>query len=198
MDYIHTCCTALDNREVFTHTTTCHLPVDDACRPANRLAAQIVLQRASEFDYEQCVFPPTENGESGSRWRSFQSWKPDHVLIGHTRSYVPVHPGPTKTIECTVQRATKVKQIIVYRCGKMVAKAMIGPSSTALTCPPYFCSSSSLPGKYKQIREILAPLPDRRFDKSIVRVPYVSDYGTAYVDAYEQVRTRISCTALVR
>lgn len=42
-------------------------------------------------------------------------------------------------------------------------------------------------GKYKQIREILEPLPDRRFDGSIVRVPYVPDYGTAYVEAYEQV-----------
>ena len=42
-------------------------------------------------------------------------------------------------------------------------------------------------GKYKQIREILEPLPDRRFDSSIVRVPYVPDYGTAYVEAYEQV-----------
>lgn len=42
-------------------------------------------------------------------------------------------------------------------------------------------------GKYKQIREILEPLPDRRFDPSIVRVPYVSGFGTAYVDAYEQV-----------
>eukprot|EP00752_Nemacystus_decipiens_P011149 g9905.t1 len=41
-------------------------------------------------------------------------------------------------------------------------------------------------GKYKQIREILEPLPDRRFDPSIVRVPYVSGFGTAYVDAYEQ------------
>lgn len=44
-------------------------------------------------------------------------------------------------------------------------------------------------GKYKQIREILEPLPERRFDQSIVRVPYVKDYGTAYVDAYEQVCT---------
>lgn len=42
-------------------------------------------------------------------------------------------------------------------------------------------------GKYKQIREILEPLPDRRFDPSTVRVPYVSGFGTAYVDAYEQV-----------
>ncbi|CAM9283295.1 unnamed protein product, partial [Pylaiella littoralis] len=41
-------------------------------------------------------------------------------------------------------------------------------------------------GKYKQIREILEPLPDRRFDPSTIRVPYVSGFGTAYVDAYEQ------------
>ncbi|CAM9274089.1 unnamed protein product, partial [Hapterophycus canaliculatus] len=41
-------------------------------------------------------------------------------------------------------------------------------------------------GKFKQIREILEPLPDRRFDPSTVRVPYVSGFGTAYVDAYEQ------------
>ncbi|CBN77180.1 Response receiver [Ectocarpus siliculosus] len=41
-------------------------------------------------------------------------------------------------------------------------------------------------GKYKQIREILEPLPDRRFDTSTIRVPYVTGFGTAYVDAYEQ------------
>ncbi len=45
-------------------------------------------------------------------------------------------------------------------------------------------------GKYKQIREILEPLPERRFDPTTVRVPYVSGFGTAYVDAYEQVRRR--------
>lgn len=44
-------------------------------------------------------------------------------------------------------------------------------------------------GKYKQIREILDPLPERRFDPGIVRVPYVEDFGTAYLDAYEQVPT---------
>ncbi|CAM9154605.1 unnamed protein product [Discosporangium mesarthrocarpum] len=41
-------------------------------------------------------------------------------------------------------------------------------------------------GKYKKIREILEPLPIREFDKSIVRVPYVPEIGTAYVEAYEQ------------
>ncbi|CAN0141239.1 unnamed protein product, partial [Ectocarpus sp. 12 AP-2014] len=39
---------------------------------------------------------------------------------------------------------------------------------------------------YKQIREILEPLPDRRFDTSTIRVPYVTGFGTAYADAYEQ------------
>lgn len=47
-------------------------------------------------------------------------------------------------------------------------------------------------GKYRQAREILQSLPDRRFDDSIVRVPYVPDYGTAYVDAYEQVSPGIN------
>lgn len=49
-------------------------------------------------------------------------------------------------------------------------------------------------GKYKQIREILEPLPERRFDPSTVRVPYVSGFGTAYVEAYEQVIHAASCT----
>lgn len=52
-------------------------------------------------------------------------------------------------------------------------------------------------GKYKQIREILEPLPDRRFDPSTIRVPYVSGFGTAYVDAYEQVKHRKQLRSLV-
>lgn len=56
------------------------------------------------------------------------------------------------------------------------------------TCiSPTFHRAPIKKGKYKQIREILEPLPDRRFDVSTVRVPYVSGFGTAYVDAYEQV-----------
>lgn len=30
-------------------------------------------------------------------------------------------------------------------------------------------------------------LPNRRFDKSVIRVHYVAAQGTAYVDAYQQV-----------
>lgn len=56
------------------------------------------------------------------------------------------------------------------------------PTSTRRT------PESNRAGKYKQIREILEPLPDRRFDTSTIRVPYVTGFGTAYVDAYEQVR----------
>ena len=41
--------------------------------------------------------------------------------------------------------------------------------------------------KYKQIREIIKPLPNRGFDKSAVRAQYVADNGTVYVDVYEQV-----------
>lgn len=57
-------------------------------------------------------------------------------------------------------------------------------ASVVFTCAP--CRV----GKYKQIREILEPVPERRFDPSTIRVPYVSGFGTAYVDAYEQVRRR--------
>ena len=44
-----------------------------------------------------------------------------------------------------------------------------------------------LSGKYKHIREIARPLPNRRFGKSAVRVQYVADNGTVHVDAYEQI-----------
>lgn len=53
---------------------------------------------------------------------------------------------------------------------------------------------SNRAGKYKQIREILEPLPDRRFDTSTIRVQYVTGFGTAYVDAYEQVRYGLNAT----
>jgi len=41
-------------------------------------------------------------------------------------------------------------------------------------------------GKYKKIQDAVDPLQNRKFDPSLVRVPYVEDFGTAYVDAYER------------
>jgi len=40
--------------------------------------------------------------------------------------------------------------------------------------------------KLKKVKESLAlSLPSRRFDPHLVKAPYVEDFGTAYVDAYE-------------
>mmetsp|Transcript_25188 Transcript_25188/g.41645 ORF Transcript_25188/g.41645 Transcript_25188/m.41645 type:complete len:440 (-) Transcript_25188:324-1643(-) len=41
-------------------------------------------------------------------------------------------------------------------------------------------------GKFKKIAEALDPLPNRKFDPALVRVPYVEDFGTAYQEAYER------------
>jgi hypothetical protein len=40
--------------------------------------------------------------------------------------------------------------------------------------------------KYKKLKAALDPLPSKRFDPSLVRVPYVEDFGTAYIDGYEK------------
>ena len=41
-------------------------------------------------------------------------------------------------------------------------------------------------GKVSKLKDALANLPNKRFDPAIVKVPYVEDFGTAYVDAYER------------
>ncbi|KAH8051887.1 hypothetical protein JL721_11031 [Aureococcus anophagefferens] len=41
-------------------------------------------------------------------------------------------------------------------------------------------------GKAGRLKDALASLPNKRFDPSIVKVAYVEDFGTAYVDAYER------------
>ncbi|KAJ8602420.1 hypothetical protein CTAYLR_001223 [Chrysophaeum taylorii] len=41
-------------------------------------------------------------------------------------------------------------------------------------------------GKIKKLKEALRALPARRFDSSLVKVAYVEDFGTAYVDSYER------------
>jgi hypothetical protein len=40
-------------------------------------------------------------------------------------------------------------------------------------------------GKYKLLKQVLEQLPDRTFDKELVRAQYVQDVGTAYVAGYE-------------
>ncbi|CAM9463113.1 unnamed protein product [Chrysoparadoxa australica] len=41
-------------------------------------------------------------------------------------------------------------------------------------------------GKYKKLKEILEQLPNRLFEKSLVRVQYVADIGTSYQEGYEK------------
>ena len=40
--------------------------------------------------------------------------------------------------------------------------------------------------KVKKLKEALENVPNRRFDPSLVKVPFVPDFGTAYVDEYER------------
>lgn len=40
--------------------------------------------------------------------------------------------------------------------------------------------------KYKKLREAFDHLPNKRFDPQLVKAPYVEDFGTAYLDAYER------------
>ena len=37
-----------------------------------------------------------------------------------------------------------------------------------------------------QLKEALDQIPSKRFDKALVKAAYVEDFGTAYMDAYEQ------------
>jgi len=39
--------------------------------------------------------------------------------------------------------------------------------------------------KLKNLKEMLGEFPSKRFDPALVKAPYVEDFGTAYVDAYE-------------
>jgi len=39
--------------------------------------------------------------------------------------------------------------------------------------------------KLKKIKEAIAVLPNKHFDKGLVKAPFVDEFGTAYVDAYE-------------
>ncbi|KAJ1456598.1 hypothetical protein M885DRAFT_463166 [Pelagophyceae sp. CCMP2097] len=41
-------------------------------------------------------------------------------------------------------------------------------------------------GKYKKVLEALEGLPNKKFDSSLVKVAYVNDFGTAYLDSYER------------
>ena len=41
-------------------------------------------------------------------------------------------------------------------------------------------------GKVSRLKDALAPIAKKKFDPAIVKVPYVEDFGTAYVDAYER------------
>jgi hypothetical protein len=41
-------------------------------------------------------------------------------------------------------------------------------------------------GKVKKLHDKLKVLPSRPFDASLVRVPYVEDFGTSYVDSYDR------------
>ena len=41
-------------------------------------------------------------------------------------------------------------------------------------------------GKVSKLKAALEPLAKKAFDSAIVKVPYVEDFGTAYVDAYER------------
>ena len=41
-------------------------------------------------------------------------------------------------------------------------------------------------GKFKKVKEGLESLPNRRFDPALVTSPYIEDFGTAYLEAYER------------
>merc|ERR1739848_461299 len=41
-------------------------------------------------------------------------------------------------------------------------------------------------GKVSRLKDALAPIAKKKFDPAIVKVPYVEDFGTAYVDVYER------------
>ena len=41
--------------------------------------------------------------------------------------------------------------------------------------------------KLKKLKEALDQIPSKRFDPQLVKAAYVEDFGTAYMDAYEQM-----------
>lgn len=40
--------------------------------------------------------------------------------------------------------------------------------------------------RFLQLKEALDPMPSKSFDPQHVAAPYVEDFGTAYVEAYER------------
>ena len=45
-----------------------------------------------------------------------------------------------------------------------------------------------------KLKEALDPLPNKAFDAALVRVPYVEDFGTAYIGAYEREAFNVNKT----
>ena len=59
---------------------------------------------------------------------------------------------------------------------------MDGPSVTIAELVSYVRHS-----KFSLIKEALDYLPNKPFDKTLVQVAYVTDFGTVYVDGYERL-----------
>eukprot|EP00604_Paraphysomonas_vestita_P000409 CAMPEP_0174826070 /NCGR_PEP_ID=MMETSP1107-20130205/43472_1 /TAXON_ID=36770 /ORGANISM="Paraphysomonas vestita, Strain GFlagA" /LENGTH=491 /DNA_ID=CAMNT_0016058473 /DNA_START=1773 /DNA_END=3244 /DNA_ORIENTATION=+ len=48
--------------------------------------------------------------------------------------------------------------------------------------------------KYSLLKEALDYLPNKDFDKSLVKVPYIEDFGTSYIDGYEKLAFHVNKT----